>query len=299
MLLLRYLYSQICTIEKLPVILWVLGFENCFAFVLCFAYNMLLVINKMSKFVEKLQRVYRGTAMPIGFRKSTEAEPPPLLVIANLTKASAVEAKAIASAGIDAGIVSVAGLGSRSFGQLAKAMDDIPLGLFLTSAEKEEIDQSVGLGGDFVVFGLKTPLEAVSREDVGKLLRIEPSLDPGLARAINELPLMVDGVLVAGEESSVTVERLLICQRFSELLTKPLLVTVDLSVTGTEVSSLFQAGVNGLVLPEKVTAETFAELKKVIGSLPKAAKRKAKGTALLPQLGGELRAKAEEEEEEK
>jgi hypothetical protein len=141
-------------------------------------------------------------------------------------------------------------------------------------------------------------LEVVSREDVGKLLKIEPSLDPGLVRAINELPLTVDGVLIAGEESSVTVERLLVCQRFTELLAKPLLVTVALSVTGAEISSLFQAGVNGLVLPEKVPVETFAELKKTIGNLPKAVKRKSKGTALLPQLGGELRAKVEEGEGE-
>jgi hypothetical protein len=220
------------------------------------------------------------------------------LVIANLTKASAAEAKAIAGAGIDAGIVSDAGLGSKSFGQLAKAIDEVPLGLLLASVEKEEIAQSVGLGSDFVVFGLKTPLGVVSKEEMGKLLRIEPSLDPGLVGAINELPLTVDGVLVAGEETSVTVERLLICQRFSELLARPLLVAVDLSVTGTEISSLLQAGVNGLVFPEKVTAETFAELKKTIGNLPKVAKRKTKGTALLPQLGGELRAKVEAGEEE-
>ncbi len=300
MLLLRHLDSQISTMCRITCDFygWSLGFGNYFAFTLDFSYNVTSIINRMSKLSEKLQRVHRGAATPIGFRKSTEVEPPPLLVIANLTKASAAEAKAIASAGIDAGIVSSAGLSSKSFGQLSKAVDDVPLGLFLVSAEKEEIAQSVDLGGDFVVFGLKTPLKAVSREDVGKLLIIEPSLDPGLVRAINELPLTVDGVLVTGEESSVTVERLLICQRLTELLAKPLLVTVDSSVTGAEISSLFQAGVNGLVLPEKVPAETFAELKKTIGSLPKVTKRKAKGTALLPQLGGELRAKVEEEEEE-
>src|SRR4030042_46295 len=256
------------------------------------------IVNKMSKFAEKLQRVYRGAATPMGFRKSIEAEPPPLLIIANLTKAGVAEAKAIAGAGIDAGIVSGVGLGAKGFGQLSKAIDDVPLGLFLESAEKEEIAQSVDLGCDFVLFDLKTPLGAVSREGMGKLLRIEPSLDPGLVRAINELPLTVDGVLITGEESSVTVERLLICQRFTELLAKPLLVAVDLSVTSAEISSLFQAGINGLVLPENVPAETFAELKKMIGSLPKAAKRKAKGSALLPRLGGGLVAEVQEEEEE-
>jgi hypothetical protein len=227
----------------------------------------------MSKFTEKLQRVYRGVSTSIGFRKSAEAEPPPLLVIANLTKASAAEAKAIAGAGIDAAIVSSAGLGAKGFGQLSKAMNNIPLGLLLASAGKEEIAQSLGLGGDFVVFDLKAPLEAVSKEGTGKLLMIEPSLDPGLVRAINELPLTLDGVLVTGEESSVTVERLLICQRFSDLLVRPLLVAVDLSVTGAEISSLLQAGVNGLVLPEKVPAEKFAERLRIPPFCPSLAAR--------------------------
>jgi hypothetical protein len=255
-------------------------------------------VNKMSKFAEKLQRVYRGTATPIGFRKSTEAEPPPLLIIANLTKAAAAEAKAIADGGVDAVILDSGGLSAKGFGQLAKDIADVPVGLFLRSADREVIAKSIEPGCDFVIFGLKTPLEAVNREGVGKLLEIEPSLDPGLVRAINELPLAVDGVLITGEDISVTVERLLICQRFAELLAKPLLVAVDLSVTGAEISSLFQAGVNGLMLPEKVPAETFAELKKTIGSLPKAAKRKAKGVALIPRLGGEPGAEAQEEEEE-
>jgi hypothetical protein len=252
----------------------------------------------MSKFAEKLQRVYRGVGAPIGFRRSAEAEAPPFLIVANLTKASAAEAKAIADAGIDAGIVMGVGLGAKGFAQLSKTIDDVPLGLFLGGVEKEEVAQSVDMDCDFLVFGLKTPLEAVSREDVGKLLRIEPSLEPGLVRAINELPLTVDGVLVAGEDLSVTVERLLTCQRFAELLSKPLLLAVNLSVTSAEINSLFQAGVNGLVLPEKVPAETFAELKKAVASLPKAAKRKAKGAALLPRLGGGLGAEVQEEEEE-
>jgi hypothetical protein len=273
---------------------------------LCFSVRFLLkygiYCNKMSKFVEKLQRVYRGAGAPIGFRKSAEEELPSLLIIANLTKASAEEAKAIADAGIDAGIVIGAGLGAKGFEQLSAAMDNVPLGLFLGSAEKEEIVKTADLSWDFVVFGLKAPLEAVSREDLGKVLRIEPSLDPGLVRAINELPLEVDAVLVAGDELSVTVERLLICQRFTELLAKPLLLTVHLSVTRAEISSLFQAGVNGLVLPEKVPAETFAEMKKTIAGLPKAAKRKSKSAALLPRLGGglgtEVQGEEEEEEEE-
>ena len=250
----------------------------------------------MSKFTDKLQRIYRSSAPSIGFRKSAEAGNPPLLIIANLTKASVTEAKAIAGADIDAGIISSESLDARSFGQLVTAIGDIPLGLLLESANQEEIAKFVDLGCDFVILGLKTPLEVVKKEGIGKILKIEPSLDHGLVRAINELQLPVDGVLVTGEESSVTIERLLVCQRFAELLDKPLLVTLGSSVTGGQLGSLCEAGVNGLVLPEGLPVEAFAELRKTIGSLPRVAKRKAKGAALLPQLGGELETEVEEEE---
>lgn len=251
----------------------------------------------MSKFVDKLQRVYRSSAPSIGFRKSAaEARTPPLLIIADLAKASVTEAKAIAGADIDAGIMSSESLDASSFRQLVTAIGDVPLGLFLESVNQEEVAKVVDLGCDFVVFGLKTPLEAVKREGIGKILKIEPSLDHGLVRAINELPLAVDGVLVTGEEFSVTIERLLICQRFAELLDKPLLVTLGSLISSGELSNLCEAGVNGLVLPEGLPAEAFAELRKTIDSLPRTVKRKAKGAALLPQLGVELETEVEEEE---
>lgn len=252
----------------------------------------------MSKFAEKLRRTYLGSAPSMGFRKSAEAGPPPLLIIANLTKASLTEAKAIAGADIDAGVVSSQDINAKSFGQLTKAMGDIPVGLSLESADKNEISKLIEFGSDFVVFGLKTPLEAVNKEGVGKILKIEPSLDQGLVRAINGLPLAVDGVLVTGEESLITFERLLVCQRFAELLAKPLLVTLGSPVTAGELKSLYEAGVNGLVLPQGFPAEVFADLKKMVGSLSRTAKRKTRGAALLPRLGGEPEAEAEEKEEE-
>lgn len=252
----------------------------------------------MSKFADKLRRVYLGSAPSMGFRKSAEAGPPPLLIIANLTKASITEVKAIAGADMDAGILSSEDINAKSFGQLAKAMGDIPLGLLLESTDKDEIARFIELGSDFVVFGLKTPLEAVNKEGVSKILKIEISLDQGLVRAINGLPLAVDGVLVTGEESFITIERLLICQRLAELLAKPLLVTLGSSATADELKSLYEAGVNGLMLPQGLPAEVFADLKKMVGSLSRTAKRKTRGAALLPRLGGELEAEAEVEEEE-
>jgi hypothetical protein len=252
----------------------------------------------MSKFAEKLQRIYRGSAPALGFRKTDEEEGPPLLIVAGLTKTGAAEANALVAAGIDAGVVGAKGLSAKSFGELTKAVGDVPLGLSLESTEKEAIAKSIDLGYDFVFFGLKTPLEAVNKEGLGRVLKIEPSLEPGLVRAINTLPLEIDGVLIAGDEPTVTVERLLIYQRFTELLNKPLLVNVNSNVTAEELRSLFEAGINVLVLPETLSVEVFADLKKSAAGLSRIAKRRTKAAAILPRVSGELEAEAEEEEEE-
>ncbi|UCH51169.1 MAG: hypothetical protein JSV54_09300 [Chloroflexota bacterium] len=252
----------------------------------------------MSKLAEKLQRVYRGSAPSMGFRKSAEADIPPLLVVASLSKTSPADAGALAAAGIDAGILGVKGLGAKSYAQLAEAVNYIPLGISLESTEKDVIAKSIGIGCDFVVFGLKTPLEAVDKEDLGRVLRIESSLEPGLVRAINGLSLSIDAVLVDGEEPAITIERLLIYQRFTDLVDKPLLVTLSSMITEKELGGLFEAGVNGLVLPEGLTAESLADLKKSISRLSRATRRKPKTAAILPRLGGELETGVEEEEEE-
>jgi hypothetical protein len=252
----------------------------------------------MSKFAEKLQRVYRGSAPALGFRKSDESEPPPLLFVAMLAKTGAAEANSLAAAGIDAAIVSTKGFGAKSCGELTKAIGDVPLGFSLESTEKESIAKTIDLGCDFVVFGLKTPLEAVRKDGLGRVLKIEPALEPGLVRAINALPLEVDGVLVGGDEAAITIERLLIYQRFAELLNKPLLATINTMITADELGALFKAGVNGLVLPEAVSVEAITNLQKSAAGLSRANRRVAKAAAILPRVSGELETVVEEEEED-
>lgn len=250
----------------------------------------------MSKLAEKLKRIHQGSTSTLGFRRSAEVEMPPLLMIANLTKASMAEVKAMT--GIDAGIVSGDGVDSKSFAQLTKAMDGAPLGLFWDTANKVDIAESINLGYDFVVFDLKTPFTALDKKNLGRVLKIEPTLDQGLVRAINRLPLTVDGVLLTGEDSTITVERLLVYQRFAELLDRPLLVTVSSPLTNGELGSLCEAGIGGLLLADSFTKESINEMKKAIGGISKAARPKARTAALLPRLSGELEPEVEEVEEE-
>lgn len=252
----------------------------------------------MSKFSDKLQRVYRNSAPSMGFRRSAgEAGSPPMLIVANLAKGDVKRASVIAGS-VDAGVVSSGSLDADSFKQLVTSLGDIPLGLSLENATQGEVAKLADLDCDFVIFDLKTPLVAVRKEGAGKVLKIEPSLNHSLGKSINDLQLSIDGVLVAGEEASITVERLLVCQRFAELLNKPLLVTLASSATSDEISSLYKAGVNGLVVPEGLPVGAVAEMRKAIADLPRVVKRTARGGALLPQVSSEMEVEIEEDEEE-
>lgn len=248
----------------------------------------------MSKFAEKLRRVYKGSAPTLGFRKAGEAFPAQMLVVANLIGAGKMSK---ATTGADAIIVGSGSLTREGFEQLNKAVDDIPLGILLEGARQGNVDLDVAVC-DFVVFDVKAPLALVAREGIGKILQIEPSLDVGLLRAVNELPFSVDGVLLAGEDSSITIERLLICQRFVDLLDKPLLVTVSSSVSNEELNSLCQTGVKAIVLSEKITGKALTELKKAVACMPKPTRRKASNIPVLPRVNLETGGVEEEEEEE-
>ena len=250
----------------------------------------------MSRFTEKLQRVYRGIVSPMGFRRAGEEEIPQMMIIASLSNASIKTAKV--AAGADAVIVGGKVLSAEYIKQLIEVLGEVPLGVVIDSSDANNVNENMEAGFDFVVFDIKTPLGSANKEGLGKILKIEPTMDLGMVRAIGGFPLSIDGVLIGGEDSSLTVERLLVCQRFADLLDRPLLLTVGKSVSSDELSSLCQAGVKGIVISSSITAKAIAELKKAISCMPKPTKRKTKATPILPRLSSEPESMEDEEEEE-
>jgi hypothetical protein len=94
----------------------------------------------------------------------------------------------------------------------------------------------------------------------------------------------------------VTVEHLLVCRRFVELLEKPVIMTLPSLATKEELKSLWQAGVDGVVAP---LTQSVEELKKMIGDLPRGARgRRARAGVVLPHYGGGVVEEEDEQEEE-
>ncbi|MFO7774003.1 MAG: hypothetical protein R6V59_08770 [Dehalococcoidia bacterium] len=253
----------------------------------------------MSKFVDKLQRLSKSSVAPIGFHPSaSESKSSAMLLVVGLSGAEAKEAKMAADVNADAGLVLGQVQGATIVRQMVEAASDIPLGVFVKGASEEKTNELVGSGCDFVVFDIKVAATILHREEVGKFLMVEPSLDQGFVRAINGLE--VDGVFISGGggDSFVAVEHLLVCRRFVELLEKPVMLTLPSSVTRAELTSLWQAGVDGVVALSTQPVEALAELKKMIGDLPRRARgRRAKAGVMLPH-GGVLATEEDEESEE-
>jgi hypothetical protein len=249
----------------------------------------------MSKFADKLQRVYRGAVVPMGFRRAGEEEIPQVLIVTSLQDVSPKAAKI--SSGTNAVMISSKGLSLDNIQQLTGLIGEIPLGIVIEDSDSIDVSGFAKAGCDFIVFDVKTPLDLVNKEGVGRILRIEPTMDLGMVRAVGGFPLSIDGVLIGEEDSSLTVERLLICQRFADLLDRPLLMTVGTSVTSDELSSLCEAGIKGVVISSSITAKALAELKKAVSCMPKPTKRKTKTSPMLPRIGSEPESTSEEEEE--
>ena len=250
----------------------------------------------MSQFIDKLKQVSTG-GQPMGFRATVvKASKPRMLVVVAVAQDDAGRLADIA-AGADAGLLSMAKLssGAKALQQASEAVPDIPWGGWLREAGKEGIGK---VAADFIVFTAeRTLLVMLDDKEPGKILEVEPSLEPGLLKAVDDLP--VDAVFAtAGDEPLLTWRDLMLFQRCANILNKPLLVSVPPQVTAAELGALWEAGVRGVVV--KAGAEgRIAEIRQMLDKLPSPpAGKRTKAGPLLSRIGGGTDVVSEEEDEE-
>ena len=252
----------------------------------------------MSKLADKLRSLSKSSSAPIGFHPAvSEVRSPSMLLIVGLSETRIKEAAAVAGIGSDAGLIVSEGTSAKTFEEVVEAAGDIPLGVFVKGMREKEIDELVSLGCDFVVFDIWDSATILGKKEVGKFLVIEPSLDQGLVRAINSFE--VDGVLIDGADSVISVERLLVSRRLVELLEEPVIIKLPSLVTKEELTSLWRGGVDGVVSASTQSTEALGELKKMLSGLPKRTRdtRTAAGI-VLPRHRGDMVDEEDEQEEE-
>lgn len=255
----------------------------------------------MSSFIDKLNRLSRGEHQPIGFGIRQSATPGlKIQLVAGLAQENTGSATE-SIIGADAGIlrISKSGTAAESLKELTAAVPDTLWGVRLPGNIRGEIKQLSGAGCDFIIFPADTPITVTGNDEMGRILEIEPSLNEGLLRTVNELP--VDAVLIVDEEkkgNSLTWHQLMLIQRFSDLLIKPLLIQSPAKLTGSELLALWEAGVSGVV----VETDGQDRIKKLRQEIDKtdfpSQRRREKSEAVLPRTGRETGTNITEIEED-
>jgi hypothetical protein len=255
----------------------------------------------MSKFINELKRVSQVGLQPMGFKAVQAVPPKPRILLVAALEVN-IQHLADYAAGADAGLLQIPKLGSAAKTiQKICQVSNMPWGGWLRGISGEGTRSVVKAGCDFVVFPSDMTL-AILKDDVGKILEVGTSLDEGLLRTINGLP--VDAVLIGAEPEQdyhLTWHHLMLFQRCADLLAKPVLASVPSEVTADELQALWEAGVVGVVVATGIEQPQgrIAELRQIIDKLafPSPGKRK-KVSPLLPYISGEKETAAEEEEEE-
>jgi len=258
----------------------------------------------MSKLIDKLKRVSLAVPQPMGFRTMPIQKKPKILLLASLTQPADINGLVDYAAGADAGLLHISNLtsGVKALQKMSRIMPDIPWGGWLKDANQPRSKQMVKADCDFLVFpAANTSLAILQNDKLGRILEVEASVSEGLLRTVNDLP--VDAVLLAGvqeEDNLLTWRHLMLFQHFANLLAKPLLVAIPPNVTASELQTLWEVGVDGVIVEVETgqPTERLKELRQTIDRLTFPSPRKPKKVeALLPHIswGGDMVTEEEEE----
>jgi hypothetical protein len=190
--------------------------------------------------------------------------------------------------GVDAMLLSIEELtqGIEVLSQLITAVGNIPVGVSVKIATREDMKRLTELGCDFIVFGAnEVPAAILIEEGVGKVLEVDSSLNDSLIRTISRLP--IDAVLLEIREQPLTVRHLMDYTRITSLTGKPSLATLPPGLRTDDLEGLWQAGIRGVVLD--IEQQRLPQVKEAIQALKPAKGRMKRGIApSLPIISEEM-----------
>lgn len=207
------------------------------------------------------------------------------------------EANAVGVEGADAVLISQVKLKGDSLAQAVDSLAEIPWGVSLEEVTAPELSKLKEMGCDFLVFdAARAPLMLLREQEMAKIVKVEPSVADGLARAIEQLP--IDAVFIGAEsELSLSIQRLMVCQNLTNLVRKPLLTLAPLAMGSEDLDELLQTGIAGVVVNlERSVKGELSQLRQAIDALP-SSRRRRRAEALLPYVREEEIIEPEEEED--
>jgi hypothetical protein len=221
----------------------------------------------MSRFGDTMRKALSTTPPALGFRPAASAKPRMLLVAAINEMSDDITALV---EGADAVILGN-NIKIKEAKNLAKTIT-IPWGVWIDGGA-QSARQAETAGADFLVFdpGV-TGIDIMSNERPGKVLTVDVRLENTLLHGLNELP--VDAIYLQREPgSAITWLDLMQFRRLADMIVKPLLVPVAPDVPMNQLKTLWDTGVDAVVIPA-LTAGAVAEKRQGMDGLALTPRRK-------------------------
>lgn len=225
----------------------------------------------MSKFLDRLDRISRGSSSPMGFGSASRAEKTPSMALVGLLSHSYLDsASLLAEVGVDGVLIEGLDKGTQ-FRQVTNILGALPWGIGGKHLNEEIAKSHREQGCDFFSFSVDNITSAtLSEEDSAYLLEIAPDFDDRSLRAIECLPLDAVVLNVNPGWSSLALRDLIAIGSIRSMLDKYLLLQGPVSVTAGELIVLKEIGVDGLVVDvSECPKKTLQQLKENLMSMPK------------------------------
>src|SRR4030042_4612433 len=153
----------------------------------------------MSKLLEKLERISEGSGQPIGFGAAVNrTKISPMLIIASVPAVNTQLTGVADKEGIDAILITADNLAKdkKVLAKIDNTKIGVPWGVAMDAVTLEDIEQLIGMGCAFVIFGpAQTPAAVLNEDKIGKVLKIDPTLTDSMLRALSRLS--VDAVVLS------------------------------------------------------------------------------------------------------
>jgi hypothetical protein len=247
----------------------------------------------MSKLLDRLDRISKGTVNQMGFGAAVRAEKtPPMVLVGRIGKAKAAStAAALSEAGFDGAVLD--GVPADDSGKVADSLKGLPWGLKLEEITTEQVAASREKGCDFLAFSSdKAFLEALSDNDKvddeeGRILCISADMDERVLQVIDDLPVGAVLLSLDSVKPPLTMDHLLTIGSVRGCFNKYLLVELSGDLSSAELEGLRDIGVDGIVVDASSMSKTALKQckERLQGLSRRQRKPQGRAGALLP-MGG-------------
>ncbi len=252
----------------------------------------------MSRLISKLTQISKGVPKPMGFTAVQSPAKGRMALIAGITESEGIGDMDLT--GADAVLLhSAAPLTTRTLQRIGKTWQDMPWGVWV--APEAETGGLAPAGADYAVFTIASHVAALSSAGkLGKVLKVDSSLPDSALRVLGEL--QVDALLVADDKLNngpLSLEQLLLVQRFSSVWSKPVLALMPPALSAAETTALWLAGVDGIVIePARARlTDSLSALAKTLEEMGLPPRKRGRSEALVPYAALKPEEPHEEEEE--